>query len=183
MRRLSSRCGTARTSSASLPATLPELRPTILPTLVAGVHRTGGTTLAPKNDAPMFRHATAALLLVGLMLQPLSAAVCAGECGSHARQQSSEPPAEHCAKETSESPGAPKPERPTHESSNCGHSESICAALQAQSTEPSAPPIVQLAVLPPFPSALFGAPVRPSMLVRQSTSPPGCSVRITPLRI
>ena len=138
-----------------------------------------------RERTPMFRRATAAVLLVGLMLQPLSAAVCADECGSHRRQPSSEPPAEHCAEEeeTSESPGAPKPERPTHESSNCGRSESICAALQAQPTEPSAPPIVQLAVLPPFPSALFGAPVRPSMLVRQSTSPPGCSVRITPLRI
>jgi hypothetical protein len=136
-----------------------------------------------RERTPMFRHATAAVLLVGLMLQPLSAAVCADECGSHRRQQSSEPPAEHCAEETSESPGPPKPERPTHESSNCGHSESICAALQGQPTEPSAPPIVQLAVLPPLPSALFGAPVRPSMLVRQSTSPPGCSVRITPLRI
>ena len=131
----------------------------------------------------MFRHATAAVLLVGLLVQPLSAAVCAGECESHGRQQSSQRPAEHCAEETRDSPGPPKHEKPTQDGSNCGHSDSICAVLQTQLSELSAPPIVLLAVLPSPSSALLGAPVRHATLIRQSTSPPGRSVRITPLRI
>ena len=136
-----------------------------------------------ENHAPMFRHAIAAVLLVGLLLQPLSAAVCTDECESHGRQQSSEAPAEHCAEETRDSPGPPKHEKPTHDGSNCGHSQSICAVLQAQSPELPAPLIALLAILPPPPSALLGTPVPHSTLVRQSTSPSGRFVRITPLRI
>jgi hypothetical protein len=131
----------------------------------------------------MFRHATAAVLLVGLMLQPLSAAVCADECESHSRQQSSGPPAEHCAEETTDSPGPSNREKPAHDGSSCGHSESICAVLQAQPTEVPASPVVLLAIIPSSPSALLGGTARPSTLVRQSTSPPGPSIRITPLRI
>ena len=101
---------------------------------------------------------TAAILFVGLLLQPLSA------------QQPSQMPARHCADEASDSPGASTDEKPTHNGSNCRHSGALCAVVQTQLARLSAPPIVPFAVLPTPPSALLEAPNRHTRWVRQSPS-------------
>lgn len=145
--------------------------------------QTAGTRLASSRDAPMLRHAISTLLLAGLLLQPLSPALCADECQSHRSQHPSDTPAGHCAEDARDSPRRSSDETPPHNASSCGHSGAVCAALHTQPPELPAPPIVQLAVMPRPPCALLEAPVRHSMVVRQNTSPPGHAVGVTPLRI